>query len=123
VRVFRLDRVLAATVQEATFTRPSDFDSLQFLLESFATAPWGFPIEVILETTMEDARRRFHPGTAVFEEAPEGVLVRTQVERLEWAARALLMLGCPFVVRQPQELRQALRALAAEALTMADRGG
>jgi predicted DNA-binding transcriptional regulator YafY len=121
VRIFRLDRVLSAVAEETRFARPPAFDSLQYLLDSFATAPWGFPIEVLLETTMEDARRRFQPGSAVFEQAPDGVVVRTQVEQLEWAARALLTLGCPFVIRRPQELRAALRAVAAEAAAMAER--
>jgi predicted DNA-binding transcriptional regulator YafY len=86
-RIFRLDRVVSAAIEEATFERPPAFDSLQYLLESFATAPWGFPIEVLLETTMEDARRRFQPGSAVFEQAAGGVLVRTHVERRWPSAR------------------------------------
>lgn len=121
VRIFRLDRMVSAVVGESRFERPPAFDSLQYLLDSFATAPWGYPIEALLETTMEDARRRFQPGSAVFEQEADGVVVRTNVENLEWAARALLMLGCPFVIRQPKELRAALLAVAAEAVAIADR--
>ncbi len=122
VRVFRLDRILDAAVEERTFTRPAAFDSLGYLLESFATASWGFPVEALLETTMEDARRRIPPGSAVFEQRPDGVVIRTHVARLDLAARMLLSLECPFVIRQPPELRVALRAVASEAMAMAERG-
>ena len=37
VRVFRLDRVRDATPEQATFTRPQDFDSLAYVLDSLAT--------------------------------------------------------------------------------------
>lgn len=121
VRVFRLDRVCEATLEEATFTRPQDFDCLRYVLESLATAPWGWSVEVLLETTLEDALRRIPPGYAIVEPAAGGVLVRTAVDRLDWLACRLLTLECPFVIRQPPELRVALRRLAAEAAALAER--
>jgi|SRR5215468_4219230 len=120
MRVFRLDRILAAVVEEATFERPEEFDSLRHALESLATAPWGFPVEVLLETTLEDAQRRIPPGSAVLEQTSGGVLMRAHVERLDWMARKLLMLECPFVIRRPPELRAALRAVASEAAALAE---
>src|SRR5262249_2217849 len=120
VRVFRLDRILAAVDEETTFERPAEFDSLHHVLESLATAPWGFPIEVLLETTLEDARRRILPGAAVLEQAEGGVVLRAHVERLDWMARKLLMLECPFVIRRPPELRAALREVASEAAALAE---
>ena len=119
-RVFRLDRILDAVIEETTFERPEEFDSLRYVLESLATAPWGFPIEVLLETTLEDAQRRIMPGSAVLEQTIGGVVMRAHVERLDWMARKLLMLECPFVIRRPHELRDALRAVASEAAALAE---
>lgn len=120
VRMFRLDRIVNAVIEEATFVRPT-FDSLQYVLESLATTPWGWPFEIILETTLEEAQRRISPGNVIFEQADNGVLIRGHIERLDWLARMLLMVGCSFTIRQPNELREALRTVASEAIAMADR--
>jgi predicted DNA-binding transcriptional regulator YafY len=120
VRVFRLDRILAAEIEETTFERPETFDCLQYLLESLATAPQGFHVEALLKTTLEDAQWRIPPGSAILEQTEDGVVMRANVGRLDWMARRLLMLECPFVIRRPQELREALRAVASEAVAMAE---
>ena len=121
VRVFRLDRMRAVISEEATFTRPPDFDSLAYVLDSLATAPWSWSVEVLLETTLEDAQQRIPPGNAIIKPAEGGVLVQLGVDRLDWMARTLMLMECPFVVRQPPELRDALRQLAAEAAALAER--
>jgi len=121
VRVFRLDHVISADLVAETFTRRPDFDSLKHVLESLAMAPWGWPVEVLLETTLVEAQRRIPPGHAILEQTPQGVVVSAQVDRLEWLARRLMLLECPFVIRRPPELRAALRQLAAEAAAMAER--
>jgi predicted DNA-binding transcriptional regulator YafY len=121
VRVFRLDRVQDATPEEETFTRPQDFDSLAYVLDSLATAPWSWSVELLLETTLEDARRRIPPGSAIITPVAGGVLVRLGVDRLDWMARMLMLLGCSFVVRRPPELRDALRQLAADTAALAER--
>jgi predicted DNA-binding transcriptional regulator YafY len=121
VRVFRLDRVRDAAPEDATFTRPPDFDSLAYVLDSLATAPWSWSVEVLLETTLEDAQRRIPPGNAIIKPVPGGVLVQLGVDRLDWMARTLMLLECPFVVRRPPELRDALRKLAVEAAALAER--
>jgi predicted DNA-binding transcriptional regulator YafY len=121
MRVFRLDRILDAVAEETTFARPETFDCLQYLLESFAAVQWGYPIEVLLETTMENARRCIPPGSAIFEQTARGVVIRSHTERLDMVARNLLLLECPFLIRRPSELRDALRTIAAEAAALAER--
>src|SRR5262245_37568770 len=121
VRVFRVDRILGAVGAGRKFTRPETFDCLQYLHESLAKVEWGYAIEVLLETTMEDAQRRITPGSALIEQTSTGVVIRSHVERLDWVARKLLTFECPFVIRRPQELRDALRAVASEAAALADR--
>lgn len=121
VRVFRLDRVREVAPVDAIFERPSNFDSLRYVLDSLATTPWGWEVEVLLETTLEEALRRIPSGNAVLEAAPGGVLMRTNIDRLDWMARTLMLLECPFIVRRPAELRDALRQLAAQAAGLAER--
>ena len=121
VRIFRLDRVISADLQAETCTRPAEFDSLQYVLESLALTPWEWSAEVLLEATLEDAQRRVPPGSALVEQAEGGVLLRARVDRLDWLARILLTLECPFVIRRPPELRAALRRVAAEAAALAER--
>jgi predicted DNA-binding transcriptional regulator YafY len=121
VRVFRLDRVISADLQAETFTRPVEFDSLHYVLDSLALTPWEWSAEVLLETPLAEAQRRIPPGSALVEEAEGGVLLRARVDRLDWLARILLTLECPFVIRHPPELRAALRRVAAEAAALAER--
>lgn len=120
VRVFRLDRVLETDLEDDHFERPTDFDSLKVVLDSLAKAPGGWPVEVLLETTLEDAKRLIPPGVAMLEETKGGVLLRSHVKRLEWLARLMLTWERPFIIRHPQELREALRTVAAEAYALAE---
>jgi len=54
------------------------------------------------------------------EETPEGVLLRCQVNHLSYVASVLAGLGCAFTVREPPELRDELRAVAARVLAGAE---
>ena len=121
VRVFRLDRVASVELETETFVPPEGFDSFQYVLESLALAPWEWSAEVLLETSLEDAQRRIPPGSALVEQAEGGVLLRAHVGRLDWLACMLLTLECPFVVRRPPELREALRQIATRAAALAER--
>ena len=55
------------------------------------------------------------------EETPEGVVMRSSTSDLAWMSRVLAGLSFPFVVRGPSELREALRRLAAEIVSLAGR--
>ena len=120
VRLFRVDRVLAAEPREATFAQPADFDCADYVLRSLASVPYGVPVEVLLELSPEQARQRVPPDLAALEDTPSGVVLRTQADHLGWMARTLVGLECRFTIRQPPELRAALRALAAEVSALAD---
>lgn len=114
MRMFRLDRVLRAEIGDALFDRPDDFDSLEFVVESLARAPGDWQIEVLLETTLEQARERVPAATATLEQDDQGVLLRCHVDCLDWAAHFLAGLGLRMRVRRPPELRDTLRRLAEE---------
>ena len=121
LRTFRLDRVVSVEPGEETFDRPAGFDTLEFVLNTIATMPWGaWTVHALLHTSIEHARRRITPETGSLVETPEGVELHCTVDELDWIARFLVGLGCPFTVLQPPELRDTLRALAADIVSMAD---
>jgi len=121
LRVFRLDRVLHAEPLDEAFTRPPNFDSLDYLMRTLATMPDTWKVEVLLETTLEEARRLVPAPLATLEQEPEGVVLCSHVQTLDWIARFLVGLHCPFIVREPSELRETLRQLAAEIAHLAAR--
>ena len=121
LRTFRLDRIVSTEMREESFTRPPDFDCLAHLLQSLPRTPGTWYVDVLLETTLEHARRVVPPALALLEEDEHGVSFRCYVENLDWIAYVLLGLACSLVVRQPLELRDALRRLAQEATKMAER--
>jgi predicted DNA-binding transcriptional regulator YafY len=122
VRMFRLDRIVGLQALDQTFARPLDFDCAEFLLHSFATMPYGWPIEVLLELSMEEARRRVAPDAGTLEPTRGGVVLRLQADNLDWMARMLVQIGCPFRVLHPPELRTAVRKLAHDLKRYARRG-
>jgi predicted DNA-binding transcriptional regulator YafY len=121
VRMFRLDRVLALELLEDVFSRPFNFDCAGFVLQSLARVPWGSPIEVLLEIPIAEARRRVAADLGTLEETSDGVLLRTQADALDWMARLLVQIDCPFRIQHPPELRDAVRKLAREVSRQARR--
>jgi predicted DNA-binding transcriptional regulator YafY len=112
VRVFRLDRVVRAEICPSTYIRPADFDCLGYVTRSIAMMPAKWLVDVLLQTTLEEAQRMVPPALATLEQAPEGVVLRCYTEHLDWIAHFLAGLDCPLEIRQPAELRQALQSLA-----------
>jgi len=51
---------------------------------------------------------------------PGWVRVRWRVERLDWVPSVLAGLGCPFVIEEPDELRERVRALAGQLTSWAE---
>ena len=121
-RLFRLDRVLAVERLDEGFELPTGFDTPQGVLEALADMRedrWS--VEVLLETTVGEARGQLPKMGVSLEETPEGVVMRSSTSDLGWMARVLAGLSFPFVVRRPSELRESLRRLAAEVAALADR--
>jgi predicted DNA-binding transcriptional regulator YafY len=121
-RLYRLDRILDVGVLEATFARPVGLESPEGVLRAVANLPsddWS--VEVLLETTLVEAREEIPPMIAALEEVDGGVILRCATSDLDWMARVLSGLSYPFVVRQPAELKEALRRRAAEIAAFAER--
>lgn len=123
-RLFRLDRILDVEVLEAGFVRPAGLESQEGVLRTVANLPGDdWSVEVLLETTLAEAREEVPPMTAALEEVEGGVILRCSTSDLAWMARVLSGLSCQFVVRRPAELREALRHHAAEIRDLAGRIG
>jgi predicted DNA-binding transcriptional regulator YafY len=120
LRLFRLDRVLDAQLHEGSFTRPEEFDSGAFVVQSLASMPNTWEVEVLLKASLDDARRRLSPVFGTLEQCEDGVLLRAFGDHLSWMARELVATGLPLTVRRPEALRDELRRLAGVVLAMAD---
>jgi predicted DNA-binding transcriptional regulator YafY len=116
-RVFRLDRIASVSIQPDTFTPPANFDSLAYLIESFANMPDLWHVDVLLKTTQDNAAAKLPAGFGVVEPHDEGVLLRTAVSDLDMLARFLVNLAIPMRVIDPPELRTALENLIREIQT------
>lgn len=112
LRSFRLDRIGAAQPLGIGFARPEHFDTLAHLADSLATLPRTYLAEVELFTDLPQAMRSLGNAIGVFEPIEGAVLMRSQVDDLDWLARELARLPFRFRVRGPTLLRKALRALA-----------
>jgi predicted DNA-binding transcriptional regulator YafY len=122
LRMFRLDRVAALQVLEVAFARPDGFDAAAFVVQSLASMPNTWEVEVLLQTDLDDARRRFSPVFGTLEPCAGGVLLRAHGDHLSWMARELVATGIPLRVLRPPALRDELRRLAAAIAAMADGG-
>lgn len=109
VRSFRLDRVQSVRPLETGFARPEGFDSLAHLEFSVATLPRKFAVEALLDTDLMTAQRELFPAAGVLAWVGDGVLLRSQVDDLDWFARELARLPFPFRIRGPAALRDAVR--------------
>ncbi len=124
-RVFRLDRVQQVELRAETFSPPADFPLLEYIIQSFAAIPDTWDVEVLLLIPLEEARRKVPPGLATLRptQHAHGVIFSASINDLNWMARFLISLGCPFIIQQPPELRSALQELAYEMLQTAQMTG
>jgi predicted DNA-binding transcriptional regulator YafY len=122
LRTFRLDRVLDCEVTKEGFQRPAGFDVASHVQHMLATLPWPWNAEVLLETSLREARRRVSPTLGTLEQTPAGVLLRIGADELDWIARYLAGLDLAFTVIRPAALNAALSALAERLLARAQTG-
>jgi predicted DNA-binding transcriptional regulator YafY len=113
LRTFRVDRMREAALGPPTDPPPDGFDAVDHVSRSLARVPWTWEVEVVLETSLDEAARRIPPTLGELVDVSGGVLLRMRVETLDYMARLLADLGWPFVIERPDELRRAVRELAA----------
>lgn len=115
--------MLEAEVLEEPFERPAWLGEQDALLRAVAGEHGPWDVEVLLETSMEEAREQLTPMVASLKETEGGVLMRCAASHLDGMARVLAGLFCPFVVKGPPELREALGRHADEIARLAKRAG
>ena len=112
IRTFRVDRVRSAELRRERATQPEGFDATEHVMRSIAATPWGWRLEIVFDTSLEEATRRIPRWIGEPVQIEEGVLLRAHTDDLDAAARMLASLGWPFTVRGPDELRASLRKVA-----------
>lgn len=118
VRSFRLDRITRLTQREDTFDMPADFDPPTHLLADLASSPWQHEVSLRVCGIASDVACRLPTGLASIEVIDEQwVRVRLRAERLDWVPGVLAGIGLPMVIEEPDELKDAVRKLAAALLT------
>lgn len=108
VRVFRLDRIAAVEPEGTPFTRPTDLDYLDYVRNSIALLPSDWSVEITIDASLAEAERWVAPLFAELTERDGAILLRCTVDDLDWLARLLAGLPCPFRVLTPPALRDAL---------------
>ena len=108
LRSFRLDRVAAVEPLDEHFERPAGFDPMAHLVQSLATLPRAFTIEVLLKTDLVSARAHLFAEAGVLVDTAEGVVVHNQSDELDWFARQLAGMPFDFEIRHPPALHAAV---------------
>ncbi len=114
-RLFRLDRITAVTALDVSFKPPAGFVPLAAIRSALARVPRTWSVSVILEAPLADVQSNvaLSPGHFTTCDA-YSTRIRVDVDDLRWMARLLGGSGLPFVIESPPELRDAIRAYAAE---------
>ncbi|TCK24958.1 putative DNA-binding transcriptional regulator YafY [Pseudonocardia endophytica] len=112
VRTFRLDRITAPAVRSGTFDVPDGFDPSAHVTAGLAGTPWRHQVSVLVDGPVEQVRTRLPVGLAILEDVDGRVRLRLRAERLDWVPALLAGLDLPFVVEEPDALRDGVRALA-----------
>lgn len=121
-RLFRLDRIVTVDMLAEEFERPPDFDALGAVQGALAAVPRRWQVEVWFAAPLAESLQRVTLSAGHFAAEGGGTVVRVSVDDLRWMACCIAGSGLPCVVREPAELREALRVYAREIAINAGRG-
>ena len=116
-RTFRIDRLTRPASTGVRFTQrklPAR-DAAAYVERSIASRPHRFDASVTLAVSADEIKRRFGGwwGGEVEPVDDHSCIFRTGDDDLDWLATRIAMLGVDFVVHEPPELIEHVRALAA----------
>jgi predicted DNA-binding transcriptional regulator YafY len=111
VRVFRLDRIVKLRVLSSEFSKPEEFNAREFVLRTLDERFHEPEVEVLLGTTLDDARGWIPVIMGTLQETPGGVLFTCNTGSLDWMAHYLAGLPWAVTVRKPVELIEAIERL------------
>jgi predicted DNA-binding transcriptional regulator YafY len=111
-RTFRVDRMSEVVRTGHRFSRTDEPDAAQLVADGIAVHAYSCRAEVDLRVGIDEAAAAI-PATAGRLAAIDSTTTRLQLgaNEMEWIARYLAGLPFEFEVREPPELRTALRAL------------
>jgi predicted DNA-binding transcriptional regulator YafY len=111
-RVLRVDRVVATEAVPETFTPPPDLDALR-TLEEHLSQGWTYPVDVLIDATVQDASRWLPRNLGQLEPDEDGehTRLRATTDEPDWYARQLAAIPAPFRVLASPELQRATVAL------------
>ncbi|MGW6330921.1 helix-turn-helix transcriptional regulator [Nocardia rhamnosiphila] len=121
MRLFRLDRITAATASTETFTLPAGFEPAAHLRSTLAGVPYRHEVSVRVRGTLTQLRPLLPATIATMNEiasdSPHAdtdpwVRVRIRAEQLDWIPPLLAGLDRPFRIEYPDALNDAVRGLA-----------
>jgi predicted DNA-binding transcriptional regulator YafY len=118
-RTFRLDRIQRARPTAVRFVKKEGFDFRSYAMRQLDSWPDTWRIKVTFTAPLARVRERIPASLGTLQEVADGVSLEWPIDDLSYAARYLVNRGLPFVVKEPQELRAALRDLAAEVTRLA----
>lgn len=118
LRTFRLDRILSLNACPGSFEKPSDFNTLTYILQALNAGPEHTQIEVLLKTTLPRAEQLMKPVFGSLTVTPEGILFRRAAYHLDWIANFLLSLDVPIEIHHPPALRTAVQKLVNRGLAI-----
>ncbi|MCY1145063.1 YafY family protein [Actinoplanes sp. Pm04-4] len=121
IRSFRADRIAAARPTGVLFEPPPGFDAVAHLNQQWARRDYRWRVEVLLEASIADVRRRVPASVAELTETDRGLLLTCQAEHLDGMAQMLAGLGHPFIVLAPPELKAEISRYAARLTEWAGR--
>lgn len=121
LRTFRVDRIRDVSETGERFVKPEGFDAVEHLVQSLAAVPYRWTVEVVLHVDLDRARELVPATVGTIEPHADGTLLRIGADTPAWAAHHLVSLGVAFTVLRPDELRDALRDLAAKVAAAAER--
>ena len=110
-RTFRLDRMSDPTLTGHRFVPSEEPDTAAMVIDARARAPYPWEAEVLLRAEPAAVAGEIPAAVGSLERVAGGTLLRVGANDLDWIARYLAGLPFEFEVRQPPELRAALRAL------------
>lgn len=115
-RVLRVDRILEIEAMIDTFTPPADLDALR-VLEDHLSQGWTYPVDVVVDATVEQTSRWLPRSLAHLEPAEDGrTRLRATTDEPDWYAQQLTRICAPFRVLGSPELQRATAALADQLL-------
>jgi predicted DNA-binding transcriptional regulator YafY len=125
MRSFRLDRISGAQLLTQTFKRPQGFDAAEHFMQSLQAMLMNHRIVLVLHTDAETAANAFTfcpDAQALFQHHPDGILLETHTDSFGWFAGWLAQLDFGFTVLEPEGLKEALRARAAQLVAACEPG-